>query len=162
MSKSVKKHMGGSFCSCRNIKNDRQVYHRIERSKVKRLLKEIKNDPENYKISDRLNKSKIDYDLKWADNWSWSSDGGSVLMETDASLSNDFCKLLNSDTLFENYQKAKAKKFQRHWRYCFNTMLEETAINLAPEGLSDNGLKYWINANREYILSVYKKLNYGK
>lgn len=164
MSRSCKKNMGSTICCCKNIKDDRTVYHRIERAKSRRQLKKVKIDPENDKVLDEINKEKIDYDVKWADPWSWSSDGGSMLMETEASLSNDFIKVLNDSELFEVYYLVKTKEFPYYWpiRLGMPNQLEHFICKLSPENLTEDKLVEWISSNRTRILQAYKKVTYGK
>lgn len=167
MSRSIKKNMGSTIACCKNIKDDRTIYHRLERARAKMLLKAIVADPEDDLKQDKVIKEKIDYNIIWADTWNWSSDGGSFIRETDKDLRIDMEALKYDQTLFYDY-KCYKKNEKHKCGYFWNKMwlwsgLREISIKLAPKNLkSDEQLKKWISKNSRHIISVYKKLNYGK
>ena len=107
MSRSYKKNMGSTIACCKNIKDDRTIYHKLERAKVRSQLKHLADDPEDEATQDKIIKEKIDYGIVWADTWNWSSDGGSYLIETDKDLRNEFEKILSDKNLFYDYKCYK-------------------------------------------------------
>lgn len=163
MSRSIKKNMGGTWVVCKNVKSDRKVYHSNERAKVREQLKSILDDPENEELDNKIIKNRIDRDVYFGDPYSWGSDGGSYLISTISDLKNDLSKILSQDDLFETYKRTKAKEYKRHWRFLYNSTLEQNLLTIAPNDLKDEDELYdWINNNQEKIFDYYKKMNYGK
>lgn len=162
MSRSIKKNMGGTWVCCKNVKSDRKVYHQNERAKSRDTLSAIKRDPDNEELDNKIIKNRIDRDVYYGDPYSWGSDGGSYLLETIDELKTDLAKIIADEDLYETYKRTKAEEYKPHWRYRYNSTLERYTLTLAPEGLSPEGLKYWIDNNRDRIFEFYKKMNYGK
>lgn len=95
MSRSYRKVGAYAYCSGSD-KKDRTLYHREERAKVRRLLKE----QEKYGVSEvddnfeepyeKIIMGKVDRSLQFADKWCWSSDGGAYWREDLSSIRKDF------------------------------------------------------------------------
>ena len=160
MSRSHKKNMGSTIACCKNVKDDRTIYHKLERAKVRSQLKHLVNDSEDEVAQDKVIKEKIDYGIVWADTWNWSSDGGSILWETDKDLRLDFKRMFADENLWYDFEYLRNGSAHNDWR-C--STLKEIAIKLAPKNLvSEEELKKWIFKNENHIISVYKKTQYGK
>lgn len=162
MSRSIKKRMGSTICCCKNIKDDRRIYHRAERAKAKRIIKDIVLDCEDDEASDSLIKNRVDYGVKWSDPWSWTSDGGSVLWETEESLKNDYIQITSEPLLWEDYLIWKETQSTWRWHSFRHSYLKSIIFKFAPEFKDEDTMFRWLRTNEKYILSVYKKINYGK
>lgn len=99
MSRSYRKVGAYAYCSGSD-KKDRTLYHRAERAKVRNLLKaqeKLGTDVEDFPYEEPYEKivmSKVDRSLRFADKWSWSSDGGAYWREDLSSIRKDFDKAL--------------------------------------------------------------------
>ena len=95
MSRSYRKVGAYAYCSGSD-KKDRTLYHREERAKVRRLLKEqekfgISEVDDNFEEPyEKIVMGKVDRSLQFADKWCWSSDGGAYWREDLSSIRKDF------------------------------------------------------------------------
>ena len=174
MSRSYKKHMGGSY-SGSSDKYSRSVYHRSKRRAYNQNCYELCKKYEVKQIfesTDDLLTDKIvsvvDYSCKYADRWSWVSDGGSFLMETDFSLRVKFNSEIfglkgswrhRPQTVWQRYQYALKSKYL--YSYDFVDMV--VSKNLAEKEFQNfEELIIWFRENQKWLIEVWKKLNYGK
>lgn len=160
MSRSIKKHNGGTVACCKNIKDDRIIYHRNERAKTKRQLKEVKLAPDDDLAIDKICTEKVDYNVKWADNWSWTSDGGSGLISTDSEIKQSYESFIRKgpDFAWNAYIKNDGNwNWRRDYEY-----IDFIAVSIAPKGLNKDELYNWLLQNGEKVISVYRKKEYGK
>lgn len=201
MSRSYKKHMGGSYCG-NSDKYSRSVYHRSKRQSDKKYcyelckkyeIKQIFQGESNFCLKcmlyteelysgdlaycqnqtiDDLPTDKIvsvvDYSCKYSDKWSWASDGGSFLMETESSLQCKFNSELfglesnwrhKPQNIWQRYQSAIKNK--QHYSYDFVDMI--VSKNLAKRQFQTcEELVVWFKENQKWLIKVWKKLNYGK
>lgn len=155
MSRSIKKNMGGSITGA-GMKSDQKVYHQAERAKVNSLLNQIKKENGEGDTSDKLVKNRVDYGVKYSDNWSWGSDGGSYIQETDKSLSEYYDKhLLNNDNVWDDYQN--------HVRYHRTWWIVNRAFTMTGEKIeSKEELMQWLKDNKEKVIRAVKKIDFGK
>lgn len=99
MSRSYRKVGAYAYCSGSD-KKDRILYHREERAKVRRLLKEQEKfgtdevDDNFEEPYEKIVMDKVDRSLQFADKWCWSSDGGAYWREDLSSIRKDFDRAL--------------------------------------------------------------------
>ena len=201
MSRSYKKHMGGSYCGGSD-KYSRSVYHRSKRRSDKKYcyelckkyeIKQIFERQSNfclecmlyieelcsgdwvycpYQTIDDLPTDKIvagvDYSCRYADKWSWASDGGSFLMETESSLRTKFNSEVfglesnwrhEPQNIWQRYQSAIKNK--PHYSYDFVDMIVSKNLPKKQFQTCDE-LVFWFKENQKWLIQVWKKLNYGK
>ena len=201
MSRSYKKHMGGSYGGGSD-KYSRSVYHRSKRRtdkancyelckkyKIREIIERASDfclecilyTEEicsgdwaycSYQTIDDLPTDKIvavvDYSCKYADNWSWVSDGGSFLMDTESSLQAKFNSEIfglesnwrhECQNIWQRYQSALKNKHS--YSYDFVDMVVSKDL---PKKVFQNceELIDWFRENQKWLLKVWKKLNYGK
>ena len=201
MSRSYKKHMGGSYAGGSD-KYSRSVYHRSKRRADKKNCFELcrKYEIEQiferesnfcldcmlyteeicsgdwaycpYQTIDDLPTDKIvagvDYSCRYADKWSWASDGGTFLMETEYSLRSKFNSELfglksnwrhGPQNIWQRYLSAIKNKI--HYSYDFVDMV--VSKNLSKKIFQNcDELIIWFKENQKWLIKVWKKLNYGK
>lgn len=174
MSRSYKKHMGGSYAGGSD-KYSRSVYHRSKRRADKKNCYELCKLYEIKEIfctttdipTDKI-VSVVDYSCEYADKWSWASDGGTFLMENESSLRSKFNSELfglesnwrhGPQNIWQRYQSAIKNK--THYSYDFVDMV--VSKNL-PKKIFQNcdELIIWFIENQKWLIKVWKKLNYGK
>ena len=174
MSRSYKKHMGDTICG-NSDKEDRIIYHRSYRRMVKRNCAELTRNYEINQIfesqfdlpTDRI-ASGVDYSCTYADNWSWSSDGGSYLMETETGLIEKFDSEvfgLKSDwrqkplDVWQRYEIA----LKDNGRYTYDFVDLVVATNMPKKCFQCcDELIAWFRENQKRIIQLWKKINYGK
>lgn len=99
MSRSYRKVGAYGHCSGSD-KKDRTLYHREERARVRDLLKaqeKLGTDVGDLLYEEPCEKivmNKVDRSLRYADKWSWSSDGGAYWREDLSSIRKDFDRAL--------------------------------------------------------------------
>lgn len=155
MSRSIKKNMGGTITGS-GLKDDCTTYHRIERSKSKGLLKAIVRDNNEGDLSDKVVKNRIDYSVRYSDSWSWGSDGGSYLMETNQSLEDDFDKYItNNKDLWKEYERWIKRHYDYWVRKRFFMIVGDKVES--EEELRALAVKY-----RDKTIRAVKKIDFGK
>lgn len=133
MSRSYRKVGAYAYCSGSD-KKDRILYHREERAKVRRLLKEQEKfgtdevDDNFEEPYEKIIMDKVDRSLQFADKWCWSSDGGAYWREDLSSIRKDFDKVLfgmpptsllgswrrrTMTTIWDNYVENRDAKYNK-------------------------------------------------
>lgn len=155
MSRSIKKNLGGSITGA-GMKKDQTIYHQNERSKVNGILKEVIKENGEGDAADKLVKNKIDYGVKYSDNYSWDSDGGSYIRDTDKSLAEYFDnKVMKDPHLWQEY-RCHFDKYKRGY-------IMGIAFDMAGDNFdNEDSLRFWLSENRDRILRAVKKIEYGK
>jgi len=189
MSRSYKKHMGGSYRGGSD-KYSRSVYHRSKRRSDKKYCYELCKKYEVKQIFERESNfcldcmlyteelcsgdwaycpyqtiddlptdkivSVVDYSCEYSDRWSWASDGGSFLMETESSLRRKFNSELfgfesswrhKPQNIWQRYQTAIKNK--PHYSYDFVDMI--VSKNLPKRQFRTcEELVVWFKENQKY------------
>lgn len=138
MSRSYKKHPFSPICSSYGDKYCRKIYHKSDRRKTKKILEEATkqwsdilyekcmdevhnpnldvcfsdfdwlNDWEE--TTDSLITKGKDYSLRYADRWSWASDGGAYYQSDYSDLRRKFDEKVFSGNIWEQYKNYCKKK----------------------------------------------------
>lgn len=174
MSRSYKKNMGDTW-ACGSDKYSRSMYQRSFRRRANRYCHQVKDNYEIEQIFKAVEDlptdhivNGIDYSCRFADKWSWASDGGTFIKETEASLKQQFDKELfglvsdwrhSAQNVWERYNDALSSKSL--WTYYFVELIVYKNI---PKRHFDNcdDLVLWMRENQKWLLSLWKRINYGK
>ena len=151
--------MGGKITTCISDKWSKKNWHSSARRKIRNQLTELS------KISNLKEYPKPYYDFNDVasqDVWNWASDGGSYLQYTNQQLVDKFNKELKDDELWNDYINVISSK--RKWLsnnvWWFRLLVN--AKKLHKPFIDRNEMDEWMIDNQNYIISVWKKLNYGK
>lgn len=174
MSRSYMKNMGGTW-ACGSDKYSRSMYQRSFRRTVNRYCNQLKNcyDIEQiFKIHEELPTDRIvngiDYSCRFADKWTWASDGGTYIRETESSLKIKFEEEIfgiafnwrkKSKDIWTRYNDAFSNEYL--WPdYFLELIVKKNLPKKRFETKED--LILWLRENQKWLISVWKKINYGK
>jgi hypothetical protein len=150
MSRSYKKNCGGKITTTSSDKVDKKIWHRT----VRTATHNWENQMQDVSDYDDAPEPPGLYDSPRSDTWSWNSDGGSFLQETDESI----IKMLND---VYNYPEEAIAAFNPKWASNWDMIAViskfikiESAVQLR-DFLSKK-------ENFEKVIKLWKKLNYGK
>lgn len=153
MARSVKKNLGGKITTARSDKVSKRLWHKSVRAMKRNWIENAKsaNDIEEISASPR------DVDSPRADTWSWQSDGGSFLKETDESVRKMLENLIqNAEEEVQEY-KTGGNRWKSDWKM-ISVVSRFIKIESAKQVREFLGRK----ENSEKVLALWKKLNYGK
>lgn len=135
MSRSFKKKPYHSVCSSHGDKYCRKQYHRENRQKNKRLCKELEGTVDkdllyynDYFLYTKngvqpeekfINKS-IDYSLRFADKWSWASDGGNYYWGGLENCRREFDEIIFGARCAYASYKSPWEEYKDHVELVFN------------------------------------------
>lgn len=152
MSRSYKKNMGGKITTAISDKPDKKIWHQQARSNIRKQLKDIEKDPDEYE------KSYLDYDdAAYSDTWSWSSDGASYLKYTKEQLTSKFNAELKSGQMWSDYTCEKLWRKNNNW--WFGCLIRNCLISNIR---SSESLESFASLNSEKIISLWQKINFKK
>lgn len=169
MSRSYKKNPFLTICSSYGDKWCRTYYHKIERRKVKEILK---NYPNN--IDKITSKSQIDYSLKYSDRWSWASDGGNYYSSDLSDIRKNFDEEIFSskftEFVFHRYKKQK-NIWEQYQTYLENrekgsynsSKWDNIYFSIVPTTLkTSEELVEWLRENEERMIKLIYRRRYCK
>ena len=174
MSRSYTQNMGDTW-ACGSDKYSRNTYQRSYTRRANRYCQQVKDNYEVEQIfdtewdipTDQI-VNGIDYSCCFSDKWSWASDGGTFLKETESSLKQQFDKELfglvsdwrhSAQNVWERYNAALSGK--NLWTYYFVELI--VFKNLPKRQFeSCDDLVLWLRENQKWLISLWKKINYGK
>lgn len=174
MSRSYKKNMGDTW-ACGSDKYSRNMYQRSYRRRANRHCQQVKDNYEVEQIfytewdipTDQI-VNGIDYSCRFADRWTWPSDGGTFIKETDSSLKQKFESELfgyKSDwthppqNIWERYKTALS--YNNLNSYFFVDLI--VVKKLAKHRFNNcDDLVLWMREHQKWLISIWKKINFGK
>lgn len=149
MSRSFKKRPYHSICSSRGDKWCRQQYHKERRQRDRRLCKELEgcidkellydNDcylctKDGVQPEERFVNESIDHSLRFADKWSWASDGGNYYWGDKNTYRRDFeIEVFGSTDRSGVRLPTPWEKYQLGVEDIFNTSKTEYTIRLEKQ-----------------------------
>ena len=159
MSRSYKKNMGGKIAICKSDKWNKKNWHSSARRKIRNQLTELLKF---YDLEEYI-KPYYDYnDVASQDVYGWSSDGGSYLKYTDQELVNKFNKELKDEKLWEDYINVinLKRKYLSNNVWWFRLLVNTKKLH--KPFFDKDDMDNWMINNQNYIINVWKKINFGK
>ncbi len=163
--------MGGSW-ACGSDKYSRNMYQRSFRRRGNRYCQQLKNWYEIkqiFEVEENLPTdnvvSGIDYACRFADRWSWPTDGGTFLKETvkirfeEEVFGITFNWRKQSKDIWDRYNDAFSDKWL--WPDYFIDLMVKKNLPKKRFETADE-LVLWLRENQKWLISLWKKLNYGK
>ena len=180
--------MGGKIATSGSDKKDKKIWHRSARKKIKEQSKELQGffgkeewikekvyidygddyliDAEYEKVPsiELYNKPLYNYnDSAWQDTYDWSSDGGSYFQYSYEDLVKRYNEELKDDDCWNYYVRATTGKSPRLMNDTWNFRLLVNTKNLAGKKFTNRKeMDKWMIKHMKYVLSVWRKIYYGK